>query len=149
MAALAWVALSSALAALILTIPEARAERAEPGFIVVVHPDNPATKASRRFLASLFLKETVRWHDGEGARPVDLKSDASARRRFSEAVLQRSVAAVKSYWQQRIFSGRGVPPPELESQQAVLSYVLKHRGAVGYVAAGSELGGSKALAVEW
>ena len=102
----------------------------------------------RRLLAGVFLKEVTRWDGGDTARPVDLKPDTSARRRFSEAVLNRSVAAVKSYWQQRIFSGRGVPPPELESDQAVIEFVTKHRGAVGYVSPGAAIGNAKVLQVE-
>jgi hypothetical protein len=52
---------------------------------------------------------------------------------FVKDVLKRSVAAVKSYWQQRIFSGRALPPPELDSEEEVVLYVLTHPGAVGYV----------------
>ena len=37
------------------------------------------------------------------------------------------------YWQQRIFSGRDVPPPEFELDREVVEYVLKHAGAIGYV----------------
>jgi hypothetical protein len=120
----------------------------DPGFRVIAHPSNPSSKLPRRVVANLFLKELTRWDDGEAVRPVDLKPAAPARKRFSEAVLNRSVAAVKSYWQQRIFSGRGVPPPELESEQAVIQYVVKHRGAVGYVSPDAELGDAKVLRVE-
>jgi hypothetical protein len=45
------------------------------------------------------------------------------------------VTAIRSYWQQRIFSGRDVPPPELDLDEAVVSYVLAHRRGVGYVSA--------------
>lgn len=145
--ALALAALASASLLMASAAPHAFAE-GELGFRIVVHPDNPASKTSRRFLANLFLKETTRWDDGEGARPVDLKPDNATRRRFSETVLNRSVSAVRSYWQQRIFSGRGVPPPELESDQAVLEYVTKHRGAVGYVSPATETKRVKVLRVE-
>jgi len=120
----------------------------DTGFRIVAHPENPFSKLPRRAVANLFLKETTRWADGDAVRPVDLKPTAPARKHFSEAVLNRSVAAVKSYWQQRIFSGRGVPPPELESDQAVIQYVTKHRGAVGYVSPDAELGKAKVLRVE-
>jgi ABC-type phosphate transport system substrate-binding protein len=141
-------ALLSCLLALCPAPRAALAEEAEPAFKIVVHPDNPAARASRRFLSSLFLKQTTRWDDGETARPVDLKSDAATRRRFSEQVLNRSVAAVKSYWQQRIFSGRGVPPPELDSDQAVLAFVTKHRGGVGYVSSATDIGKARLIRLE-
>jgi hypothetical protein len=69
------------------------------------------------------------------------------RRRFSDEVLHRSVSEVKSYWQQRIFSGRDVPPPELDTDDQVVTYVLRHAGAVGYVSAEAALNGTKVLEV--
>jgi ABC-type phosphate transport system substrate-binding protein len=138
------------VALLVAVCPDAREAAASeaPGFVLVVHPENPTSKAPRQWLASLFLKEATRWSDDVAARPVDLKPDAMIRRRFSESVLKRSVAAVKSFWQQRIFSGRGVPPPELESDQAVIHYVTTHRGAVGYVASDAPLGKARIVRIE-
>jgi ABC-type phosphate transport system substrate-binding protein len=121
---------------------------AVPDFRVIVHPDNPNTNLSREALTEYFLKRTTRWGDGETIHPVDQRSDSFVRRRFSETVLERSVAAVKSYWQQRIFSGRELPPPELESDDAVVSYVMKHRGAVGYVSGAAKLAQAKPVQVQ-
>ena len=119
-----------------------------PDFRVIVHPDNPNTGLSRDFLIDAFLKRTTRWNDGEMIRPVDQRPDSFARRRFSDSILQRSVAAVKSYWQQRIFSGRELPPPELDSDEAVVAYVMKHRGAVGYVSGSAKLERAKPVQVQ-
>ena len=61
---------------------------------------------------------------------------------------QRSVPAVKNYWQSMIFSGRGTPPPEAQLPDQVLAFVRADPGAVGYVPADTELGeGVKVLAV--
>ncbi len=69
-------------------------------------------------------------------RPADLVPGSPARRKFTEEILKRSVEAVRGYWQQRIFSGRDVPPPEVETDEEVVKYVLKYTGAVGYVSGG-------------
>ncbi len=122
--------------------------QAQPeGFIVIVNTQNPLGSAAAEFLGQIFLKKVSHWDDGEFARPVDLSPDSPARRAFSHHVLGRSVAAVRHYWQQRIFSGRDVPPPELDSEDAVLHYVARNRGAVGYVSATAKLAGLKALSV--
>jgi hypothetical protein len=118
-----------------------------PGFVVIAHPSNPALSVERAFLADAFLKKTTRWSDETLIYPVDQGPDSGCRQRFSEQVLRRSVFAVRSYWQQRIFAGRGLPPPELESDEAVLRYVRDRPGAVGYVSDRAELGGVKALSV--
>jgi hypothetical protein len=80
-------------------------------------------------------------------RPVDLAANSVVRRKFTEDVLNRSVEAVKGYWQQRIFSGRDVPPPELDTDEDVIAYVLKYEGAIGYVSGSASLRGTKVLAV--
>jgi len=125
-----------------VTVP-ALADDAE--FRVVVHASNAASGLDKEFVADTFLKKITRWPSGEVSKPVDLKPDSAVRRRFSEGVLKRTVGAVRSYWQQRIFSGRDVPPPELESDDAVVAYVAKYPGAIGYVSTSTKLSGVKEL----
>jgi ABC-type phosphate transport system substrate-binding protein len=124
----------------------ARGDAPSP-FRLLIHPDNPATSLSKDFVTDVFLKRTTRWGDGEMVRPVDQRSDSAVRRVFSESLLRRSIAAVKRYWQQRIFSGRDLPPPELDSDEAVVGYVLKHRGALGYVTATAKIDRAKVVSV--
>jgi len=114
-------------------------------FHVIVNPDNVTGSIDRKFLSEAFLKKVTRWPNDELIRPVDQASSAPARQAFSEGVLRRSVAAVKSYWQQMVFSGGGVPPPELDSEGDVVRFVLKNPGAVGYVSTGVSLQGAKIL----
>lgn len=134
------------LSALCIDLGLARAE-APPELRIIVHPDNPSGGLEREFLSDVYLKRTTRWGDGETIRPVDQRADSAVRHSFSEHVLQRSVAAVKRYWQQRIFSGRDLPPPELESDEAVIEYVVKHHGAIGYVSGGAKLGRAKSVPI--
>ena len=119
-----------------------------PAFRVITHPSRPERAVDRNFLADAFLKKATRWADGELIRPVDLRPQAVARERFTARVLKRSVGAVRSYWQQRIFSGRDVPPPEFDSDDAVLAFVAKSVGAVGYVSGNAKLQGVRELAIE-
>jgi hypothetical protein len=127
-------------------MPAASAANNQP-FRVVVNAKNPMRSASTDFLCEIFLKRVTRWNGGETIKPVDLRPDAEARRKFSGRVLKRSVAAVRSYWQQRIFSGRGVPPPELDSDDAVIKYVSKHPQAIGYIAGDSSPGATREVVV--
>jgi ABC-type phosphate transport system substrate-binding protein len=133
---------------LFLSLLSARSESAQQSYRVIVHPDNPVQKVERTFLARAFLKKVTEWPDGEAIRPVDLAVESMTRQQFVEEVLKRSIGAVRNYWQQRIFSGRGLPPPELESEEKVIMYVLQHRGAVGYVSERADVGNAKVVAVD-
>lgn len=127
-----------------LVVPGALATQ-PPAIRIIVHPEVEEKSLERDFVASSFLKKVTRWENGKRIQPVDLQSRSKVRADFSEQVLNRSVAAVRNYWQQRIFSGHDVPPPEVESENAVVKYVASHPGAIGYVSDTADLGGVRVV----
>lgn len=118
-------------------------------FTVVVNAANEIDAMERSRISKMFLKQIRSWPDtDEFAKPVDQTDDSAVREAFTLAIHRKKVSAIKSYWQRRIFAGRDVPPPEEKSDQAVLDFVRRERGAIGYVASGAELGeGVKELTV--
>ncbi len=104
-------------------------------YMVVVNAANPVSAMSSEDLSKVFLKKTTHWANGDDATPVDLPEGVPVRESFSRDVFHKSVEAIKAYWQSQLFSGRGVPPVELASDDAVLAYVRANPGAIGYVSA--------------
>ena len=144
-----WTLVAVALCAICATVhAQSHLAGPAPDYVIIVHPTNDATTVERSFLEEAFLKKVTQWPNGEAIRPVDLVPSSPVRRRFSEQILNRSVEAVKGYWQQRIFSGRDIPPPELETDDDVVAFVLKHEGGIGYVSGGATLHGAKPLDVK-
>ncbi len=136
------------LVALGAVLAPGRVSSAEtPAFVVIVHPQSPYRALERSFVAEAFLKKSTRWPSGDVIKPVDLPPNSRTRERFSQDVLRRSVSAVRSYWQQIIFSGRDVPPPELANDDVVVKYVETHPGAIGYVFGSTHLGATRAVVV--
>jgi ABC-type phosphate transport system substrate-binding protein len=119
----------------------------DTGYKLVVHPDNPIAALSGEQVSRIFLKKVRKWSDGTQAFPVDLTEKSVLREVFSKAIHGRHVAAVKSYWQQMIFSGRAAPPPEVEGEVEVIAWVKANRGAIGYVGAATPTPGVKVVAV--
>jgi ABC-type phosphate transport system substrate-binding protein len=135
------------LAILALTWLSAHPARAaEPdGFRVVVHASNKAAQAlTRAQVSQLFLKKTTRWADGKRVLPVE-PADLAVREKFARKIHGKSVVAVKSFWNQQIFSGREVPPIEKSSDAEVIAYVKANPEAIGYVASGADLAGVAAI----
>ena len=140
------LAVASAMVMLAAAAP--RAARAQGSFVVVVNATNRASSISRAELAALFTKKEESWSDGSAAFPVDLPADDPTREAFTEAIHGKSPQAIRAYWQQQIFSGRAVPPPERDSDEEVLAYVRSTAGAVGYVRPTARLGpGVKVLGI--
>jgi ABC-type phosphate transport system substrate-binding protein len=117
-------------------------------FTVVVHPDNPITHIDRDDLSRMFYKKITKWSHGSVVLPVDLPVQDQRRIGFTKHVHRKSVGAVRAFWQQQIFSGRDVPPPEKSNDLDVVSYIKEHPGAVGYVSGRQAPAGVKALTVD-
>ena len=116
-------------------------------FQVILHPSNPVASVDRKFLVDVFLGKTTRWSNEQPVRPVDLPTNSATRERFSNEALGRSVSAVKAYWLQVIFSGHGVPPPELDSDEQVVRFVARTVGAIGYVSGTAKIEGTKTISL--
>lgn len=140
--------LAAASAIVMLAAAAPREARAQASFVVVVNATNPASSISRTQLAALFTKKELSWSNGSPAFPVDLPTDDPTREAFTQAVHGKTPQAIRAYWQQQIFSGREVPPPERDSDEEVLAYVRSTVGAVGYVRPTARLGpGVKVLGI--
>ncbi len=109
-----------------------------PPFQIVVHRNNPIDNLPVKALSRIFLKKTKRWDDdlwpGEvRVVPLDLEEKSEIRKKFTRAIHDKSTGAIKSYWQREIFSGREVPPTEVESDEEMMKRVADEEGAIGYV----------------
>ncbi len=139
--------LTLAMVAFGLVIAGARTSNAgEERFKVIVHPDNPSDAVSRDFLRDAFLKKKTEWN-GETLRPIDLSTKHAVREQFTREVIRKSPSQLRTYWNQQVFSGKGVPPPEASSTADVVAYVLANPGAVGYVPADASTGKAKVLSL--
>jgi len=138
------IAVSLLLATLWLGQVAVRAQRNDV-FRVIVHPQNPVTSVERAFLRDAFLKKATNWPHGNAIRPIDLANKLPVREQFILDVLKKTPAQLRSYWTQRIFSGLDVPPPEADSAEAAVRYVLGNSGAVAYLPEGTDPKGAKVI----
>jgi ABC-type phosphate transport system substrate-binding protein len=134
------------LATLVLLASTASAA-ADLSLRVVVNEANPTSSISLDELSDLFLKKTSQWSGGSRAVPVDQPQESRIHQSFTREVHRKSAAGLRAYWQQRIFSGRDVPPLQRESDAEVIEFVRKNPGAVGYVSAAASVAGVKAIKV--
>jgi len=118
------------------------------GYKVIVNNANGKSSLAKKDLAQLFMKKTAQWSDGTPVVAVDQTEKSAVRERFTLEVHGKSVSAVKSYWQQQIFSGRDVPPVEKSSDAQVIAFVKQNAGAIGYVADTADTSGVKVVAVQ-
>lgn len=127
------VALAGSAAASALTAASA-------AFQVVVGIGQPIAAIKREELANIFLRKATRWKDGSPILPVDQSMTSPVRKSFANDVLRMPTVMVQQYWNHRTFSGLVQPPAVRLSDEAVLEFVARNPGAIGYVSGETPLG---------
>jgi ABC-type phosphate transport system substrate-binding protein len=113
---------------------------------VIVHPSNNSQLDAKQ-VQRIFLGKDKKFSNGSEAKPVNQASDSATRGSFDQDVLGRSSSQVSAYWSKLVFTGKGTPPEELTSAQAVIDFVANNPDAIGYVDAGSVTDSVKAVSM--
>lgn len=114
-------------------------------FLVIAHPGVSAATLAPDEVAAMYLLKANSWQDGARIVPVNREAGSTARAQFSERILKQPQSALNTYWDRMHFKGT-VPPLIQESDKAVLAFVQKVPGAIGYVSASTEVKNVKVLA---
>ena len=115
---------------------------------VIVNNANSISEITKDQLSDIFLKKTSKWSDNKKIVPVNLKAESKTRQSFAKSVHNKSVNAVKAYWQKKIFTGKGVPPVEKPNNAEVITFVKANPGAIGYVSLSAAVSGAKVVKVK-
>jgi TonB family protein len=110
---------------------------------------NASVKAdmlSANEVKSVFLEESNSLRDGTHVEPV-LERDGPVHEAFLHEYLGGTDDDLQSYYRALVFSGRGSMPKQLGSDAAVVAYVARTKGAIGYVSAGTTAGDVKTLTI--
>ncbi len=102
------------------------------GLRVIANPSVQATSISPTDLKSLYLEEKTSLAGSGHVEPVLMKA-GPAHEAFLRHVLGRTDSDLQMYYRSLVFTGRGSVPKTLDSDEAVVAYVAKTRGAIGYV----------------
>lgn len=99
---------------------------------VIANPSVTATVSSKD-VERIFLGKSSAFSDGSVAVPINSKDGNQARGEFDQTVLGRSTAQVSAFWSKQIFTGKGMPPKEVSSDEEMVQTVSTTPGAIGYV----------------
>ena len=113
-------------------------------FVIIANLSVPVTSISKDDLADIYLLRTNVWDNGERIVPVNREASSNARSVFSARMLKQSQSSLTAYWDKMHYKGM-TPPLVQESDQAVLAFVQKVPGAIGYVSASTPLKNVKIL----
>ena len=107
--------------------------QAEEVIKVITNADEANTKVDRDMLRAIYLIRVQHWPDGRPIRVFVLPDDDPLHDRFAREVLATYPYVLRSTWDRIVFTGTGLAPIMVKSEQEMRERVMTTPGAIGYV----------------
>ncbi len=120
---------------------------AADNFLIIAHPEIPVDSLSQKMVADIYQGYKGKWNNGQTIKVVMLKQGPT-HEAFSRSLVHLSPAKLKRLWKKVIFSGSGLPPKILRSEEKCVSYIAATRGAIGYINPSTSYEGVKVINVQ-
>ena len=120
---------SGAMLALLLT---GQAQLGHAEVIVVVHPNNDI-ELTEKEVQRIFLGKLKAFPGGQSAIPVDLPPGSKERDEFNKSIIKKNAKQVSSYWSRLIFTGKGLPPKQVDAAADAKALVARNPDAIAYI----------------
>jgi TonB family protein len=115
-------------------------------FKVIANSRVKTDTISAEEIRRVYLEEDKSLAGGAHVVPV-LEKDGPVHEAFLQRYIGISEQDLQAYYRALLFTGRGSLPKALETDEEVVAYVARTRGAIGYVSGEANTDGVKTLAI--
>jgi ABC-type phosphate transport system substrate-binding protein len=99
---------------------------------VITNADRGQLKLDRATLLAIFLMRVRQWPDGAPVHVFVMPSDSSLHDRFARELLGTYPYVLSRTWDRMVFTGTGLAPEVVRSEQEMRDKVSTTPGAIGY-----------------
>jgi ABC-type phosphate transport system substrate-binding protein len=100
---------------------------------VIVNPDESQVAIDRDLLRGIFSMRVRAWPGGEAIHVFVLPDDDDLSGEFCRDLLGTYPYVLRTTWDRLVFTGTGLAPTVVKSEQEMRRRVLNTPGAIGYV----------------
>lgn len=111
---------------------------------VIVHPSNNST-LDQKAISNIFMGKSKSFPGAGTAVPINQGGSSAITNEFNTKVLKKNGAQLKAYWSKLVFTGKGTPPKEVDSEQEVVELIKSNPAIIGYVSANTNTDGVKII----
>ena len=103
--------------------------------IVSADANRPSLKRhiDKRLIARIYRKQITLDRTGKRLHPINLPASHPLRRALSKILFHHLPVEMANYWNEKYFQGIS-PPHVVDSQEAMIRFIARTSGAIGYIA---------------
>jgi hypothetical protein len=124
---------------LLLSLPVGAAP--PPQVRILVNPAQAAFPLDREFVRAVFAERIRAWPDGTSIRVFVLPDTDVLTDLFDRSVLHTYPYVLRTVWDRMAFTGTGLPPTVVLTEEDMRQRVMSTPGAIGYVRGDSPVDG--------
>jgi len=114
--------------------------------VVIANESVSDTSLSQKMVSDIYLGKKSTWSDGSKINFVVLKG--SAQETFLEKYVRKTESQFNTFWKKQVFTGKGSPPKSFDSDSAMITFVSRTPGAIGYVSANANVANVKTFTID-
>jgi ABC-type phosphate transport system substrate-binding protein len=119
---------------------------AKAGDVIIICNKNVSEdELSRDMVKNIFLGKKTKWSNGNKIMFVIQKKN-DVHKSFLKTYVSKTTSQFRNYWKKQVFTGKGRSPKKFHSDREIIEFVTGTKGAIGYVAAGSNTDTVKLIA---
>jgi len=120
--------------------------QAQAQVIVIANSSVKTSEISKADLRDVFTGNAVSFPGGGSVAPALLKAGA-VHEEFLRTYIGKNDTTFRAGWRSLVFSGQVIMPKSLDSDTAVVDFVVHNNGAIGYIGKATAHEGVKVLTV--
>jgi ABC-type phosphate transport system substrate-binding protein len=118
-----------------------------PAQVLIVNPQNPVSELSRNHLRTIFAMRTPQWPDGTSIQVFVFEDNNPLHIAFCKKNLAMFPYQLRQIWDRQVFSGTGIAPIVVKTEQEMQDRVANTVGAIGYITQEAITSSVKALEI--
>jgi ABC-type phosphate transport system substrate-binding protein len=133
---------------ILLTILLFSVNAAIAGDIVIIGNKYLAESSlKKQDLRDIYLGKKTGWSDNKKI-VFAIQENPTVTVQFLKNYIHKSATQYASYWKEKVFTGKGIPPKSFSSDKDLIEFVARTEGAVGYVSSVNGLDTVKILRID-
>lgn len=101
--------------------------------VLITHAQNTITELSKNKLRAIFAMRTAHWADGSPIHVFVLEDDNILHAEFCKDILGMYPYQLRRIWDRQVFSGTGIAPITVKTEQEMIEKVSQTHGSIGYI----------------
>lgn len=101
--------------------------------VVVVNARSGIEQMSRDEVTNIFLGRYRKLPGGGTALPVDQLGNSTLRAEFYRKLVNKDLNEINAYWSRLVFSGKTLPPRQIETITEILAWLAVNPDGIAYV----------------